>query len=59
MDSLELKQLKDKKLTVLLVEKEYNEPFWLIEPTNKPSNELSSIQKPSIAFTSFLEKLIK
>ena len=59
MESLELKQLKDKKLTVLLVEKEYNEPFGLIEPTNKPHNELSSLQRPSIAFTSFLEKLIK
>jgi len=59
MDSLELKQLKDKKLTVLIVEKEYNEPFWLIEPTNKPSNDLSTLHKPSIAFISFLEKLIK
>ncbi len=59
MESLELKQLKDKKLTVLIVEKEYNESFWLTEPTNKPSNKLSTLHKPSIAFTSFLEKLIK
>ncbi len=59
MDSLELKQLKDKKLTVLIVEKEYNEPFWLIDVTNKISNELSTLHKSSIAFTSFLEKLIK
>ena len=59
MESLELKQLKDKKLTVLIVEKEYNEPFWLIEPTNKPNTELTILHKPSIAFSSFMEKLIK
>ena len=59
MESLELKQLKDKKLTVLIVEKEYNEPFWLIEPTNKSNNELSTLFKQSIAFTSFMEKLIE
>jgi methylene-tetrahydromethanopterin dehydrogenase len=59
METLKVKPLKDKKLVVLIVEKEYNEPFWLIEPTNKPSSELNALHKPSIALTSFLEKLIK
>lgn len=58
MESLNLKPLKN-KLTVIIVEKEYNEPFSLLEPTNKPENELSPLNKPSIALTSFLEKLIK
>jgi methylene-tetrahydromethanopterin dehydrogenase len=58
MESLELKKLKDKKLTVFLVEKEYNEAFSLIESTKKPSIEVNTLHKPSIAFTSFLEKLI-
>jgi methylene-tetrahydromethanopterin dehydrogenase len=59
LETLKLKPLKDKKLTVLIVEKEYNEPFWLIDPVNKSSNELNPLQKPSIALTSFLDKLIK
>jgi methylene-tetrahydromethanopterin dehydrogenase len=59
METLKVKPLKDKKLVVLIVEKEYNEHFWLIEPTNKPSSELNALHKPSIALTSFLEKLIK
>lgn len=58
LEALKIKPLKN-KLVVLMVEKEYNEPFWLIEPTNKPSNELSALNKPSIAITSFLEKLTK
>jgi methylene-tetrahydromethanopterin dehydrogenase len=58
MESLELEPLKNQKLSVLIVEKEYNEPFWLIE-SNKPNNDLSALQKPSIALTSFIEKLIK
>ncbi len=59
METLTIEPLKDKKLVVLMVEKEYNEPFWLIEPTNKPTSDLSALHKPSIALTSFLEKLIK
>ena len=35
METLELKPLEKKKLNVLLLEKEYNEPFWVNEaPTN-------------------------
>ncbi len=60
MQTLEITPLKDKILTVLIVEKEYNEPFWLIEPpSDLPSRTLSALFRPSIAFTSFLEKLIQ
>lgn len=59
LETLKIEPLKNKKLVVFMVEKEYNEPFWLIEPTNKPSSDLSPLHKPSIALTSFLEKLIK
>ncbi len=56
---LEIAPLENKTLTVLIVEKEYNEPFWLIEPPpTLPSQTLRSLFKPSIAFTGFLEKLI-
>lgn len=41
-----------------MIEKEYNEPFWFTEPTNKPASNLCALQKPSIALTSFLEKLV-
>ena len=34
MESLELKRLKEKKLTVFIVEKEYNEPFCIIDQNN-------------------------
>ncbi len=60
MKSLEIAPLKDKALTVLIIEKEYNEPFWLIEPPSTlPSKTLSSLFRPSIAFTKFLEKLVQ
>ncbi len=52
--------MEEKILRVIIVEKEYSEPFWLIEPQNNYSskNVLSSTFKPSIAFCNFLEKLI-
>ena len=57
METLELKPLEKKKLNVLLLEKEYNEPFWVNEaPAN--ANELKSLQKPSIGFYKFLENLL-
>jgi methylene-tetrahydromethanopterin dehydrogenase len=57
---LELTPLKDKKLAVLLVEKEYNEPFWITEPPSTPhSRMLRSLFRPSIAFYKFLENLTK
>jgi len=56
---LEITPLKNKKLTVYLIEKEYNEPFWLIEPPSNgtPSKTLRHLFRPSIAFCKFLEKL--
>jgi methylene-tetrahydromethanopterin dehydrogenase len=59
LKSLEVTPLKDKKLTVYLIEKEYNEPFWFIEPPSNgsPSKSLRHLFRPSIAFCKFLEKL--
>lgn len=59
MKPLEITPLKNKKLTVYLIEKEYNEPFWLIEPPSNgtPSKTLRHLFRPSIAFCKFLEKL--
>ncbi len=60
MKVLEITPLKDRKLVVLLVEKEYNEPFWIIEPPSTPhSRMLRSLFRPSIAFHEFLRNLIK
>lgn len=60
MKSLEIAPLEEKMLRVIIVEKEYSEPFWLIEPQSNypPKNMLSSILRPSIAFSNFLERLI-
>jgi methylene-tetrahydromethanopterin dehydrogenase len=56
MKTLEITPLEGKSLKVIILEKEYSEPFWLIQPSNNPSGNIST--KPSIAFRSFLEKLI-
>ncbi|MBS7646729.1 MAG: NAD(P)-dependent methylenetetrahydromethanopterin dehydrogenase [Candidatus Bathyarchaeia archaeon] len=59
MKTLEITPLEGKKLKVILIEKEYSEPFWIVEPQNNaPKNILSSRFKPSIAFCQFFEKLI-
>ena len=60
MKTLEITPLEGKTLKVIIVEKEYSEPFWIIEPINNhtPKNILSSRFKPSVAFCNFLEKLI-
>jgi len=60
LKTLEITPLEGKTLKVIIVEKEYSEPFWIIEPTNNhtPKNILSSRFKPSVAFCNFLEKLI-
>ena len=55
METLELKPLAKKDLNVLIVEKEYNEPFQLTEPT---ANPLDSLFKPSIGFHKFVETII-
>jgi len=61
LKSLEITPLKNKKLTVYLIEKEYNEPFWFIEPPTNgtPSKSIRHLFRPSIAFCKFLEKLIE
>jgi len=60
VETLEITPLKDRKLLVLIAEKEYNEPFWLIEPSQtQQSQEHRLLSRPSVAFRSFLEKLIK
>jgi methylene-tetrahydromethanopterin dehydrogenase len=60
MKALEITPLEGKTLKVIIVEKEYSEPFWIVEPSNNhtPKNILSSRFKPSIAFCNFFEKLI-
>jgi methylene-tetrahydromethanopterin dehydrogenase len=55
METLELKTLTKKKLSVLIVEKEFNEPFQLTEPV---ANPLNSLFKPSIGFYKFLETIV-
>ena len=55
METLELKPLSKKKLYVLIIEKEYNEPFQLAEPTSIPPNPLF---QPSIGFHNFIETIV-
>ncbi len=60
MKVLEIAPLEDRKLTVLIVEKEYSEPFWVIEPPSTPhSRMLRSLFRPSIGFNKFLQNMIK
>ncbi len=59
METLEITPLKDKELNVLIVQKEYNEPFWLLEPFQSLHLKPSAAFRVSIAFSSFLEKLLK
>jgi methylene-tetrahydromethanopterin dehydrogenase len=56
MKTLEVKPLEKKKLNVLIMEKEYNEPFDIAASTN--SNPLSALHKPSIGFYKFLENVV-
>jgi len=48
-EALELEPFEG-RLRVLLVEKEYNEPFWLIEEEKASQNETKLFRKPSKAF---------
>jgi methylene-tetrahydromethanopterin dehydrogenase len=58
MKVLEITPLKNKKLSVLIIEKEYNEPFWINE-SSFPSNSraLHALYRPSAGFYKFLENL--
>ncbi|MCX8170605.1 MAG: methylenetetrahydromethanopterin dehydrogenase [Candidatus Bathyarchaeota archaeon] len=59
MKVLEISPLENKMLKVIVVEKEYSEPFWVAEPLKDFSrNSVPAIFRPSIAFCSFLERLI-
>jgi methylene-tetrahydromethanopterin dehydrogenase len=59
MNTLEIKPLEKKKLNVLILEKEYNEPFWMTQPPASSSPQaLRSLFKPSIGFYKFLENVI-
>lgn len=55
METLELKPLAKKKLSVLIVEKEYNESFQITGQADTPLNLLF---KPSIGFYKFLETVV-
>jgi methylene-tetrahydromethanopterin dehydrogenase len=59
MKTLEVKPLEKKKLNVLIMEKEYNEPFDTTKPSpTANSNPLSALHKPSIGFYKFLENVV-
>jgi methylene-tetrahydromethanopterin dehydrogenase len=53
MKTLEVKPLEKKKLNVLIMEKEYNEPFDAAD-----SNPLNALHRPSIGFYKFLESVV-
>jgi methylene-tetrahydromethanopterin dehydrogenase len=60
MKALEIQPLKDRKLSVLVVEKEYNEPFWITEPSSTSHFQvLRPLLRPSVGFYKFLENLIR
>jgi len=59
MKSLEIEPLTDKELSVIIVEKEYNEPFWMSEAlTTAQSRMVRALSKPSASFYGFLENLL-
>lgn len=60
METLKLEKLEGKKLTVFLVEKEYNEPFYLLDsPLNAISKSIHELFSPSGSFCSSLEDLLE
>ena len=59
MKVLEVKPLEKKTLNVLIMEKEYNEPFDIAAPSSSAnSNPLSALHRPSIGFYKFLENVV-
>ena len=58
MKVLELKPIEKKNLNVLIMEKEYNEPFWLTESAAANKGALIPLFRPSIGFYKFLENVI-
>jgi len=57
-EALELEPFEG-RLRVLLVEKEYDEPFWLVEPTEASREKNHLFKKPSKAFLEFVKKLVE
>ena len=58
-EEFRLEPLTGKKLNVIIVEKEYEEPWWLLERGVKELKpQRSLIKKPSLAFCEFLKKMI-
>ena len=58
MKTLEVKPLEKKELNVLIMEKEYNEPFNTETAYSTNSNPLKALHKPSIGFYKFLENVV-
>jgi methylene-tetrahydromethanopterin dehydrogenase len=58
MKTLEVKPLEKKKLNVLIMEKEYNEPFDTAEISMSTKSNLSALHRPSIGFYKFLENVV-
>ena len=59
MKVLEVKPLEKKNLTVMIQEKEYNEPFQLLEKSfSAKQDSLKALQKPSIGFYKFVENVV-
>ena len=59
MKALEVKPLGKKKLNVLIMEKEYNEPFNIAGHSSSANlNSLSALHRPSIGFYKFLENVV-
>jgi len=59
MKVLEVKPLEKKKLNVLIMEKEYNEPFHVADSSpSTTKSPLSALRRPSIGFYKFLENVV-
>ncbi len=61
MKVLELMPIEDRKLDVIIIEKEYDEPYWIGDPQLSLRHQLRvypMILKPTIAFQKFIEKLV-
>jgi methylene-tetrahydromethanopterin dehydrogenase len=57
MKVLEIKPLEKKNLNVIILEKEYNEPFQMTKPSASHPHALQALFKPSIGFYKFLENV--
>ena len=61
MKTLEIEPLTNKKLSVIILEKEYDEPLWQFDNIFRPESTslLKMIERPSMAFSEFLWEIIK